>query len=301
MGHGRARASAIYTEQLCQAIVEGTSRQLNRDGEDDLNYMVEDRFFDEANNQELEGDKVREARKLEVQFLRSMNVYEKVDLEECFQNTGAKPITVKWVDTVKKDGRYRSRLVAREYNDGQRDGVWAGTPSLESLKLLLAHAASEIFETGQHKKLGALEEDVVITHIDVARAFFNAPVPAEEKIYVALPPEDRQPGEQGKCGLLRRAMYGTRTAAALWQAEVRRTLEGLDYTPSKVDPAVYFNVTKKSVCIVHGDDVVTVSRRKHSQEEGGGAGVGASRHRPGDAEGPQPRGHPSQLRDWLRG
>ena len=47
-----------------------------------------------------------------------------------------------------------------------------------------------------------------IDFIDVRRAYFHAK--ARREVYVSLPPED---WEEGKCGRLQKAMYGTRDAA----------------------------------------------------------------------------------------
>ena len=47
---------------------------------------------------------------------------------------------------------------------------------------------------------------------DVKRAYFHAK--AKRLTYVKLPPEDIGPGEEGMCGRLNYAMYGTRDAAA---------------------------------------------------------------------------------------
>ena len=50
-----------------------------------------------------------------------MGVYEKVDINEAWSETGKAPIAVRWVDINKGDTanpNYRSRLVAKEFNTG---------------------------------------------------------------------------------------------------------------------------------------------------------------------------------------
>ena len=54
-------------------------------------------------------------------------------------------------------------------------------------------------------------EGKVLALVDVRRAFFFAP--ARRKVFVELPPEDYQPGDEHMCGLLRYSLYGTRDAA----------------------------------------------------------------------------------------
>ena len=75
----------------------------------------EGQFWDEVSNKLLDKEGVIAARLDEIQQIRHHNVYEKVPLSECHQNTGKSPIKVKWVDINKGDEinkEYRSRLVA---------------------------------------------------------------------------------------------------------------------------------------------------------------------------------------------
>ena len=62
---------------------------------------------------------------------------------------------------------YRSRLVGKEFNDGQMDGLFAATPPLEALRFLVHEAAT----VRSDEELGSK----VIMINDVARAFFEAP------------------------------------------------------------------------------------------------------------------------------
>ena len=138
-----------------------------------------------------------------------MNVYTKVREEECWRITGKAPIGVRWVDVDKGNGeptkeRYRSRLVAQQYNNGHGEGLFAATPPTESLKAILSEAAS-----------GRSGHSAGVMINDVSRAYFYAD--ATEPTYVKLCPEDTQEGEEGMCGRLNKAMYGTRTAAREWQ------------------------------------------------------------------------------------
>ena len=59
-------------------------------------------------------------------------------------------------------------------------------------------------------KVGAL--------VDVRRAYFYAP--ARRRVFVELPPEDYQPGNEHMCGLLRYNLYGTRDVAQNWEEEL---------------------------------------------------------------------------------
>lgn len=60
-------------------------------------------YWDDVNGGWLPPDKVREARMLEMDYLKKQNVYEKRPLSEAFQVTGRRPIAVRWLDTDKGD------------------------------------------------------------------------------------------------------------------------------------------------------------------------------------------------------
>ena len=54
-------------------------------------------------------------------------------------------VSVKWLDANKGDRlnpNYRSRFVAREFNQGKDDTLYASTPPFEALRLILSHSAT---------------------------------------------------------------------------------------------------------------------------------------------------------------
>ncbi len=130
-------------------------------------------------------------------------MYEKVPIEECWKETGKAPIGVKWVDTNKGDKErpeYRCRLVAKEIKKDKREDLFAATPPLEAKKMLFS--------------LWASMPGMCVDFRDVVRSYFRAK--AGRKVYVELSKED---SEEGKRGLLKKAMYGTRVAAQNWELE----------------------------------------------------------------------------------
>ena len=71
--------------------------------------------FDDVSGQPLDPALTIKARKLEIEYFRDMGVYEKVDVEECWNVTGKVPIGVRWLDINKGDSanpNYRRRLVS---------------------------------------------------------------------------------------------------------------------------------------------------------------------------------------------
>merc|ERR1711938_185593 len=124
-----------------------------------------------------------------------MGLYDKVPIAECYEKTGKGPISTKWIDINKGDQtvpKYRSRNVAREIARSKKDGLFAATPPLEVMKLLLSMLAS-----------GNKGERLMVA--DVKRAYFHAK--SKRTTYVQLPPEDVRPGEENMCGRLNYSMH----------------------------------------------------------------------------------------------
>ena len=151
----------------------------------------------------------------------------------------------RWIDVNKGDGanwRYRSRYVAKEYNTGDEDGLFASTPPLEALRLIISDAATR--DQG---------EDKVIMVNDVARAFFEAP--ARRKICVRLPEEEGHEGDE--VGLLLQSLYGTRDASANFQEEIRKVLTKAGFKRGKYNPSTYYHENLNIKAMVHGDDFIS--------------------------------------------
>ena len=114
---------------------------------------------------------LRAARNLEMDFFTRMGVWAEKLPKELARARGGKVVQGRWVDTDKGDTSkpdYRARFVAKESNTGVDTALFAATPPLEALKLLLAYAASD--------------SSVHIMLSDVKRAYFNAF--AQRDVYV---------------------------------------------------------------------------------------------------------------------
>ena len=100
--------------------------------------------WDDVSNEYLVPEFVHAARALEMEYFHKLGVYEKVSREDQMA-TGGKIIGVRWVDVNKGDAldvNYRSRLVGREFNVGRDDALYASTPPLEALRLIVSHSAT---------------------------------------------------------------------------------------------------------------------------------------------------------------
>ena len=131
-------------------------------------------------------------------------------------------------------------MVAQELAYGVReDELYAGTPSLSTMKLLLALCASSWTST------------LVIGVIDVKSAFLYGE--ARRRIYIELPPQDELHG-QGMVGRLEKAMYGTRDAPLIWRGEVDKNMKEMGFHSSVFQPGVYCHHGRGLKMMVHVDD-----------------------------------------------
>ena len=90
--------------------------------EDDMSWYSSS---DDVNGGRLKTDEVKEARKIELDWLHHHGVHVRRQFSECLQRTGAKPTPLLWIDTNKNEDvkeNYRSRLVVREMRYKGEDG-----------------------------------------------------------------------------------------------------------------------------------------------------------------------------------
>ena len=138
-------------------------------------------------------------------------VYCNVSVDACWSKTGKAPIAVRWIDINKGDEQhpnYRSRLVATEFKTDINPELYAATPPSECLRMLISMLASQ--------------DGAEMMYADVPRAYFYAK--AVRRMYIKLPEEDFEQGDECKCARLLMSMYGTRGVATNWAAEYIATL-----------------------------------------------------------------------------
>ncbi len=169
--------------------------------------------YDDVTGTTLCPEKVKIARQEELEYFKHMHVYDVVK-REVATSKNKKIIGVRWIDINKGDNNetnYRSRLVGKEFNQSACPELFAATPPIEALKVLLHIAATTTN--------GKVRKSVMIN--DIKRAYFHAP--ALREVYIELPPEDER-RQHGYIGILRKSLYGTRDAALNWQTCIQITL-----------------------------------------------------------------------------
>ena len=136
-------------------------------------------------NENLVPELVHAARALEMEYFHKLGVYEKLTREQQV-DTGGKIIGVRWADVNKGDAldvNYRSRLVGREFNVGRDDALYAPTPPLEALRLIVSYAATQ----------PVIRNTRIIMINDVRPAYVHAKL--HRDVYIELPKEDPDRGK----------------------------------------------------------------------------------------------------------
>ena len=198
---------------------------------------------DDVSGAMLDPKMVRAGRDVEMGFFRDMGVYDCVPRSEQVA-TGGKIIGTKWIDTNKGDfenPNIRCRLVGKEFRTGPDDALFASTPPLEALRLIVSRAAT-VDSEGKKKEL-------MIN--DVSRAYFYAK--STRTLYVEIPPEDPR-AHPDYLGRLRLCLYGTRDAALNWQETLSEHLIQNGFTRGVGHPAVFHHAERDIWTLVHGDD-----------------------------------------------
>ena len=179
--------------------------------------------------------------------LADMRVYIKVPRARA---RGAKAIGVRWLDVnMANPGEkpdVRARCVAKEYNTSDRDDIFAGTPALEAVRLMLSSVATT--ETGHAPRYRRL------MIMDVKRAFLHAAIKGE--MFIELPEEAMEGESRDMIGLLKRAMYGTREAPQCWQEHITAIIVGMGFKEGKANPCVFHHPQRDVTISVHVDDLL---------------------------------------------
>ena len=157
---------------------------------EDLRRSVTDmKYFDENTWEELDPERVAEGERAELERFKKMGVYGYEMRAVAMNDELGKFVKVKWVRTNKGTAlnpEVRCRLVAQELGYGQRmDELFAGTPSLMAVKLILHHAAK-----------GGPEQGIMV--LDVKCAFLYGQI--RRRVYIELPQQDSRSANKSVVG-----------------------------------------------------------------------------------------------------
>ena len=193
-----------------------------------------------------------QARRLEMELFKKMGVYNKIP-RDVTKKMACKVITTKWVDTNKGDTsrpNCRSRLVGREVKYDKRLDLFSATSPLETLKFLCSICARG--QTGP--------EPYRLDVIDIKRVYFYALV--RRPIFIEIPEEDLEPGDEGCFGQLQLSLYVTRDAAQKWAHEHTTFLLSLGFQVERESQCNFTHKARRVHLAVHGDDFTVVASAK---------------------------------------
>ncbi|CAI7743542.1 unnamed protein product [Closterium sp. NIES-54] len=187
----------------------------------------------------------KKAMESELKSIEENGTWELVELLE-----GRKAITSKWLFKIKSDAdgkieRYKSRLVAKGYQQKEKvdyKELFAPVVKPTTLRSLLAGAAIKGWEVKQ---------------MDVTTAFLNGVL--EEEIFMAQP-EGFDDGS-GRVLRLKKALYGLKQAPRQWYLKLRGVLEEIGFTPSSADHSLFMHGEgeQRSFMVVYADDILIFS------------------------------------------
>ena len=161
---------------------------------------------------------------------------------------GQRAIGVKWVYDIKGDGRYKSRLVAKGFQ--QRFGAdytetYSPSSRHTSLRVLLA--------------LVSQEPSCHIHQLDVSTAFLHGDL--EEEVYVEQPEGYHQGGPE-MVWRLSKALYGLKQAGRQWWKRLQSELDIIGFKPIDGDPCLFVRRGKLSTeyVLTHVDDILVAGK-----------------------------------------
>ena len=202
-----------------------------------------DIYKDEYTGEALPTTHIHEAIINELVYL-NQHVWEGVDQEVAKAEPGAKIISARWVNCNKRDVHspdVRARYVAQEVNQYADESFYAATPPLEAKRMLVSQLCTERTRDGKPLKL---------SFIDAVKAYFNGT--PNRNLFIRLPPELGLP--RTVVGRLRKCIYGTRDAGAIWEAVYTDALISMGFAQGKASPCCFYHDGWKVSIVVHGDD-----------------------------------------------
>ena len=211
--------------------------------------------MDDVTGQPLPPEVCREARRAEIEHLRSKCASELKQISEALRITGRRPISVRWAEVNKGDSMHpkiRSRLVACLIRGPGQEACFAPRPPLESSRMILSCAVTQIEGEEIKTWYPNHEERMQLLLDDISREYVAARADPSRPTYVELPPVAEAPEQT--CARLRRHVYGTQRAAEGWQDEYSSAYVSLGFLECSASSCVFRHPAKNITPSVHVDD-----------------------------------------------
>ena len=198
-------------------------------------------------------DLVRAAMEEELNYFNA-HVWDATEKTMAATTDGYKLIRMRWVICNKGDSSaydVRARLVACEVNTYKTDEYYAATPPLEAKKLLFSEYANTARRPTNKPKL------IVLSFVDIKKAYFNG-VP-RRNIHLAFPRELGIP--PNLVAHLKRCVYGTRDAGAIWEDCYADALVEMGFVRGVANGCNFYHSARGLRVVVHGDDFTCLGPR----------------------------------------
>ena len=249
-GTGRAGTADVSMASICEIAKLLCEIADVADATESSEYTkyVEPKTFDEAWNHPdpEQRRKWREAITKEFTDMKKLSVWRKVKRSTMPANRRC--VKCKWVFKIKRDGRFRARLVACGYS--QIPGVdfqESFSPVCHDATLRILLICMIIF---------MLSGKIA----DVETAFLNGSL--EEEIFMDCPPG--MDHEEDECLLLLQCIYGLVQSARQYHKKIVRILHEIGFTGGDVDPCLFVRRNELGICFIaiYVDDNLLVGHPK---------------------------------------
>ena len=153
--------------------------------------------------------------------------------------------------SVKSDGRYKCRLVARGDTQGPETYDQTSSNNMHYTSLLLMLNL-------------AIHRNYYITQIDVKTAYLYAKL--DEELYIRCPP---RLGKREHCFRLRKSLYGLKQSGYNWYLLLKKTLENMRFEDNQFCPSVYKAIFNGYSILIAAfvDDLVIISHNLSTNQE----------------------------------
>ena len=237
-------------------VIRTSSIPLQSGGTVPIQYLAgnfKDEYKDEYTGEVLPMDLVRAAMEEELNYFNA-HVWDATEKTMAATTDGYKLIRMRWVICNKGDSSaydVRARLVACEVNTYKTDEYYAATPPLEAKKLLFSEYANTARRPTNKSKL------IVLSFVDIKKAYFNG-VP-RRNIHLAFPRELGIP--PNLVAHLKRCVYGTRDAGAIWEDCYADALVEMGFVRGVANGCNFYHSARGLRVVVHGDDFTCLGPR----------------------------------------
>ncbi|XP_062528652.1 copia protein isoform X2 [Bombyx mori] len=247
------------TEGINEQVLENTRTgrpQRNRRPPDRYkDFIMEDGEFSLLTFEEAIESKEKEnwlkAIKEEMDSLKENNTWSLVDKKEA---EGRKLVTSKWIFSVKPDGRYKARLVARGFQQKYKidyDETYSPVIDTTSLRILLSIAA---------------DKGLKLKQFDIKTAFLHGNL--KETIYMKVPKGYNNC--EGKVCKLNKSLYGLKQAPLMWNIRFTEFLSEIGFRQLKLNKCIFIldmTENKRIYLGIYVDDGIIIGENLKDLEE----------------------------------